>query len=79
MLDKEDRKYLKNLPYLGIKPNLPQLLLVWYASDERTLAVARILDKQGIFQNTSQVIDYFEKPRKFEQDIQALIKEYEEV
>jgi len=77
MLDKENYEYLKSLPSLGIKPTIFDLPKAWYASGDTMFTVARILDKQGIFQKTSQVIDYFEKPRKFEQDIQRLIKEYE--
>jgi len=77
MIYKEDYEYLKNLPYLGIKPDLFDFLKVWYASEETTIIVARIFNSQGIFRSISSVIDYFEKPRKFEQDIQALIKEYE--
>ena len=77
MLNKEDYEFLKNLPYLGTKPDLFDFPKVWYASDETTIMVARILEKQDVFCATDVVIDYFEKPRKWERAIQRLIKEYE--
>lgn len=77
MLNKEDYEFLKNLPHLDNKPDFLDFLKVWYCSDEKVLSVARILNEQGIFRSIDNVIDYFEKPKKWERDIQALIKEYE--
>ena len=60
----DDIEYLKNLPK------------DWWKSDVQT--VATILDDYGCFRDTKSVIDFFEKPRKYQRDIDFLVKEFSE-
>lgn len=78
MITKEDYEYLKNLPNLGVKPSISNLMKVWYVSDETLITVARILNNNGVFPSSDTIIDFFESPRKWTRDIQSLIKEYEQ-
>ncbi len=79
MLSKEDYEYLKNLKYLGIKVNPLNMTSAWYGSDDVVIRVARILVGNGVLLNPYILIDYFERPYKWEQPILGLIKEYEGV
>ncbi len=51
---------------------------IWYSSGDTMLTVATILDDEGIFIKTTDVIRFFEKPWKWESDMQELIDEYNE-
>lgn len=78
MTDKSDIEYLKSLPFLGLRPaSLLNITKVWYSSDDTIINVARILNDNGVFISTKQVIDFFESPYKWEYDILELIKECE--
>ena len=48
----------------------------WWKSDDTIYTVACILDDYGCFNNTRHVIDYFEKPWKFQNEIDFLVKEF---
>lgn len=71
MLNQEDYEYLKDLPYLDNTQSILALPKVWYASEEKVVFVARILDNHGIFTSTD------DSPRKWTKAIQGLIREYE--
>lgn len=58
----DDIEYLKRL-----KEN-------WWKSRDKVLNVAHILDGFRAFQNSSDVIDYFEEPWKWETKIKAVIE-----
>ncbi len=47
----------------------------WYSSEETVLTVARILDQEGYFLIPRHVIDYFEKPWHWEQQMKNTIEE----
>lgn len=71
MIDKENYEYLKTLD--------PR----WWESFDTIMSIALILNREDIFSgedNYSSVdncIDYFEKPYKWQGEINKLIKEYE--
>jgi len=76
-VDKNNYEYLKGLPYLGERLSILDMTKAWYGSDDTVITVANILDRQGIFSETRQVIDYFENPCKWEGEIHNLLREYE--
>lgn len=49
---------------------------VWYQTHDTLVSVANILDEEGDFHQTSDVIQFFEKPWKWEHDMQELINDY---
>ena len=49
---------------------------LWYANGDTLITVARILDKEFNFPTTSEVIDFFESPYKFEKMIEGIIEEF---
>jgi len=78
-MDNNDYELFKNClghTYEHYK-NTCQLDMIWYASHDTQLSVARILDGECYFTETSDVIYFFEKPWKFETDMQELVLEYE--
>jgi hypothetical protein len=77
MITKEDYEYLKSLPHLSGVYGILDLKNAWYASDETLVAVARILNNNGVFPDSDIIIDFFESPHKWVRDIWGLIKEYE--
>ena len=79
LISQEDYEYLKSLPFLGVRCGIENLRKIWYASGDKVLAVARILDDYDTFLDTKNVIRYFEKPWNWEREIQNIIKEYEGV
>jgi hypothetical protein len=65
----EDKETLKHC----LERNEPQNGL-WWAFDEKVLRVAKILDRWRQFTNTSEVIDYFESPHKFEDKMKFIVE-----
>jgi hypothetical protein len=51
---------------------------VWYETFDTLLSVATILESETYFIKTFDVISFFEKPWKWETDMQELIDEYYE-
>lgn len=78
MITKDDCEYLKQLPYLGDKVGLLDMVKKWYTSEESTIQVAKILNAEGVFETKAQVIDYFESPYNWEWQIEMLIHTYNE-
>ncbi|KKK58102.1 hypothetical protein LCGC14_3047830 [marine sediment metagenome] len=78
MLSKDDYEYLKHLPLLGEQVGILDLPKTWYAFESTVVLVARTLNKYGIFPDTAQVINFFEKPYVWANDIQVLLRDYEE-
>ncbi len=75
-MDGVDIEYLKNCLENTFKVHgIANASKIWYTSQDTMLTVARILDDEGCFDRTSDVIYYFEKPWKWEQDMQELIEE----
>lgn len=78
-MDKGDIEYLERcLESISKKIGLMNPLL-WYNSGDVMLSVARILDDEGCFSKTSDVIYFFEKPWKWESDMQEIIDDFQEV
>lgn len=76
----EDKEYLKHC----LKPERKILSLVesyvygewhWWESEDTALSVARILERWGQFKERSDVIDFFEKPCKFEDKMRFIVEE----
>lgn len=76
----EDKEYLKHCLHcqerttfvLGSRNLIPE---PWWESDNAVLTVARILERWGQFKERTDVIDYFEKPYKFEQGMKFIVEE----
>ena len=76
-MEKADIEYLENclkrtMKIVGIGGD------IWYKSDETMISVATILDDEGCFRRTSDVIRFFEKPYHCEKEMQELIDDYDE-
>lgn len=70
----EDKEYLKHcLERSDMRPGLHKD--IWWKSDNTVITVARILERWGQFKERSDVIDFFEKPYKFEQEMKFIIEE----
>jgi len=67
----DNRKLIEDKEYLKLILNNPN----WWKSGDTVLTVASTLNRWGMFTDTSQVIDYFEKPWKFERDMKFIIEE----
>ena len=50
---------------------------VWYASGDNVLSAAYILEQECVLRSASEAIDFFEKPWKWEADMQGLVSELE--
>ena len=78
-MNKSDIEYLKNcLENTSSKIGLmnPDL---WYNNGDSLLTIARILDNEDYFPSTHDVIYFFEKPYKYESDMQEIIDDFQEV
>ena len=62
----EDKEYLRNCFADPLK---------WWTTDERCITVARILNRWGRFTSKGDVIDFFEKPYKFEDEMRFIVEE----
>jgi len=78
IMDKNNYEYLKGLALVGCR-DISLLSKKWYNSEDTMISVARILEEEGILNTVDQAITFFEKPYKWERDIQDLIREYEGV
>ena len=65
---KEDKETLRHY----LEQNQPHNGL-WWGFDEKVMTVARILDRWGQFHETSEVINFFEKPQNFEDRMRFII------
>lgn len=77
-MDKSDGELLKECLNHTYKPG-QDLRFVWYQNRNTCLDVARILNSEGYFASTDDVIYFFEKPWKYENDITDLLSLSEEV
>jgi hypothetical protein len=69
----EDKEYLKYR--LISSDSMPGLHKdIWWKSDDTVVSVARILERWGQFKERSEVIDYFEKPYKFENNMKFIVE-----
>jgi hypothetical protein len=77
-MDKQDYDYIKScLEHTYAHHKLPhEADMVWYVNHETQLSVARILDSECYFPNTEDVIYFFEKPWKYEREMQEIIETY---
>ena len=84
----EDKEYLKHCLELqsqripiprfisfGLGSKQVVLSPKWWHSDDTVLTVARLLERWGQFKERSDVIDFFEKPYKFEQEMKFIVEE----
>ena len=80
-MDKSDIEYLENcLAHTSKQHSLIHNSdKIWYANNDTLLAVARILDEDFSFRDTSCVIDYFEKPYKWEYEMKQIVDNYKEL
>ena len=67
----EDTKLAEDKEYLKETLMTPR----WYEDEETVVTVARILNYWGTFSDAEEVIDYFEKPWKFERDMKFIVEE----
>jgi len=77
-MDKSDIEYLDNClkHTANHHSSWRERNRIWYTSGDTVLTVARILDKGFYFPTTSEVIDFFESPYKFEKMIQGIIEDF---
>ena len=69
-----DKEYLKHcLERSDSQPGLHKD--IWWKSDETCVTVARILLRYGQFHSRDDVIDFFEKPYKFEDNMKFIVEE----
>lgn len=66
----EDKEYLKHC----LERNEPHNGL-WWGLEKPVLTVARILERYGQFKEHTDVIDFFEKPIKFEDKMKFIVEE----
>jgi vacuolar-type H+-ATPase catalytic subunit A/Vma1 len=80
-MDKSDIEYLENcLEHTSKQHNLlTDSNKIWYSNNDTVLSVARILDSDFSFRDTSSVIDFFEKPYKGEYEMRQIVKAYKEI
>jgi len=72
----DDKAYLKHcLEHRMERSGLIAKEDVWWMSGDTIITVAKILERYGQFKDIAQVIGYFEKPYKFEQDMKFIIEE----
>ncbi len=76
-MSKDDCEYLKHCLAKTYKGGTP-ITDVWYSDGDTTLHVASILDEEGCFPRTRDVIYFFEKPWKWESGMRDLVNDYEE-
>ena len=77
-MDKSEIEFLKNClaHTFGGRALIPPPD-TWYLSGDTVLTVAEILDGECYFHTTGDVIRYFEKPWKWETDMQEIVDTYE--
>lgn len=72
----DDKAYLKHcLERRMERPGLIAKEDVWWMSEDTIITVAKILERYGQFKDITQVIDYFERPYNFEQDMKFIAEE----
>lgn len=80
---REDKEYLKHCLegiWTPLTTKTRSFVVVtpvhnWWKSDETCVTVARILERWGQFKERSDVIDFFEKPYKFEDNMKFIVEE----
>ncbi len=77
-MEKSDIEYLKGCLDRTMKGGTP-LGEIWYTGQDAMITVAGILDGECCFSKTGDVISFFEKPHKWESDMQDLVNEFEGV
>ncbi len=71
----EDKEYLKHCLENSAKSLYRFAPNIWWKFDDKVISVARILERWGQFKERNDVIDYFEKPYKFEDNMKFIIEE----
>lgn len=71
----EDKEYLKHCLECSDKLLYHFAPNIWWKFGDKVLSVARILERWGQFKERTDVIDFFEKPYKFEDNMKFIIEE----
>lgn len=71
----EDKEYLKRCLECSDKLLYHFAPNVWWKFDDKVLSVARILDRYGQSKERTDIIDFFEKPYKYEDKMRFVIEE----
>jgi RIO-like serine/threonine protein kinase len=79
-MDKLDIEYLENcLTHTSKQHDIfKESSKIWYVDSDTLITVARILDGECYFREASNAIDFFEKPYKWESEMQEIVDTYKE-
>ena len=75
-MDKSDIEYLERCLESTSKNIGLMNPLLWYNSGDTMINVANILEDEGYLSTASDAIRFFEKPWKWESDMQDIIDEF---
>ncbi len=74
-MDKNDYDFIK-ICLTKTDKNSSRLDKTWCSNSDTVIAVARILDSDCYFIDTSDVINYFERPYTYEDKMQEILDTY---